>query len=91
MGMRTGTGAHTISLKSRNEDRYTYEHCGDNQRVLAHNKIEIDHKKRGLGSSGPRVPLSGLGDEVHGRCVVAQSSCEGHVILEGFYVPKAMW
>ena len=31
-----------------------YNHCGEIKEVLAHNKMEMDSKERGLESSGPR-------------------------------------
>ena len=54
MVMRTGHRAHTISLRVRNENRYTYNHCRAIKEALAHHKMEIDWKERGLGPSGPR-------------------------------------
>jgi len=54
-GCELGTGVHTIGLRVGNENRHAYEHCGATKEALACNEIEIDHKKRGLGLSGPRV------------------------------------
>ena len=43
-GMQQGTGAHTIGLQVRNENKYTYDHCRAINEALALNKskIEID-------------------------------------------------
>src|SRR5882724_2274020 len=64
MGMRTGYRGAYNGLHVGNENRYTYEHCGAIKEALASNKMEIDHKKRGLGPSGTGLPASWLANEV---------------------------
>ena len=40
-GCKQGTGAHTIGLQVRNENRHPYN-CGEIKEALACNKIEIE-------------------------------------------------
>ena len=65
---------HTNGLRVGNGDRYAYEHCGAIKEVLAHNMIELDHKKRGLDPQVPGLPAKWLADEVvwvtHGCAII---------------------